>query len=130
MLSKSNYGNPRKNTSSTNSLYSKYWDDQAQIRRDILKSSSDAEKYNISELDQYKRAEIKKVEDEVKEYERTHGNSGNFFADFKYGVSSANNKFMKPFNKYVSPVISKMGPVGASIATSTNYTSGIVDKLV
>ena len=130
MLSKTNYTNPKKNTSSTNSLYSKYWDEQAKIRQDIIKASMDAEKYNISELDKYKRNEIEKVKEEVKEYERTHGNSGNFLKDFKYGVSTANDRYLKPFNKYASPIVGKLGPIGAAISTSTNYTSGVVDKLI
>lgn len=129
MLSKSMYSNPLKQTTANNSLYKGFWDEQAKLRTDILNSGLELEKSNISELDRYKQDQIKRVEDEVKEYERTHGHSGNFFTDFKFGVKSANDKFIKPFNKYAAPVISKLGPVGTAIGATTNQVSGIVEKL-
>lgn len=126
MLNKPMYGNPLK---STNQLYKGFWDEQAKLRQDILNSGLNMEMNQVSELDRYKREEIKRVQDEVKEYERTHGQSGNFFKDFKYGLSHANNTIIKPFNKYVAPILSKTGAYGAAVGSATNTMSGIVDKL-
>lgn len=116
-----------KNPSASNPLYADFWKEQDAIKRSIL-DAQDLRK-DISELDKYKFDQIKRVQDEVKEYEKTHGNSGNFFTDFKFGVKSANNSILKPFNKYASPVLSMAGPIGSAIAKTTNTTSGIVDKL-
>ena len=83
----------------------------------------------MSELDKYKKGVIEAKIAEVKDWERTHGNSGNFFTDFKWGVGSANKQFMQPFNKYVAPALSMAGPIGASVAKSAGAVSGVVDRL-
>jgi hypothetical protein len=106
-----------------------FYENQRNIRDEILRDQKAREDLKISELDLYKRGVIDLAKKEVEEYERTHGQSGNFFTDFKYGLSSANKMFLKPFNKYVAPVLSMAGPVGQSIASTTSTVSGIVDKL-
>jgi len=77
-------------------------------------------------------AESKRLQAEARAYERSHGNSGNFFKDFKYGfkygAKQASN-VLKPFNKYVAPVISMAGPVGRGIAGATTATAGVLDRL-
>jgi len=68
----------------------------------------------------------------IREYERKHGNSGNFFKDFAYGFKKGlgyTSAILKPFNKYVAPVISMAGPVGSAIAGATTAASGVIDKL-
>lgn len=129
MLNKPSYTNPLKNTSVSNPLYKGFWDEQQKLRQDILNNQSAIDKNTISELDKYRQEQIKKVQDEVKEYERTHGFSGDFVKDFTYGFKKGNEMFIKPFNKYVSPVLSKLGPVGSAIGSASSTYSGIVDKL-
>jgi hypothetical protein len=129
MLNKPAYTNPLKNTSVSNPLYKGFWDEQQKLRQDILNSQYALENNTISELDKYKQEEIKKVQDEVKQYERTHGFSGNFLKDFSFGFKQGNEMFIKPFNKYVSPMLSKLGPTGSAIGSASNTYSGIVDKL-
>jgi hypothetical protein len=106
-----------------------FYENQRNIRDEILKDQRTQESMKESELDLYKRGIIDLAKKEVEEYERTHGHSGNFFSDFKYGVSTANKMILKPFNKYVAPVLSKAGPIGQTIAGTTSTISGIVDKL-
>ena len=106
-----------------------FWTEQERVRNKILGDQADYERSQVSELDKYKNEVINAKKAEVKEYERTHGHSGNFFTDFKFGVGSANNQFLKPFNKYVAPAISMAGPVGAAVAKSTQSVSGVVDRL-
>ena len=75
-----------------------------------------------SELDTYKQDLIEKKKAEVKEYERTHGNSGNFLTDFSYGVKSAKKKFFDPALAVVNaaaPVVN-MIPGGKALTTSMN----------
>jgi hypothetical protein len=129
MLNKPAYTNPLKNTSVSNPLYKGFWDEQLKLRQDILNDRYAMDKNTISELDKYKQDEIKKVQDEVKEYERTHGFSGNFGNDFMFGFRKGNEMFVKPFNKYVSPMLSKLGPVGSAVGSASSTYSGIVDKL-
>jgi hypothetical protein len=121
---------PVKNTTSSNPLYKDFWDEQQRIRGNVLRARSEEEKKVLSELDKYKEDLIQKTKDEVKEYERTHGNSGNFLKDFKFGFKKGNEMFVKPFNKYVAPVLSSVGgPIGKSIGTASSGYSGVVDKL-
>ena len=61
----------------TNNSY--YWDQQNNIRKDILEKQAIEEKQRLSELDKYKNAEIDKVKQEVRDYENSHGFSGNFW---------------------------------------------------
>jgi hypothetical protein len=116
------------NTTSNNPLYASFWDQQTTLRNQLLQEQARREKSTVSELDKYKNDQIQKVQAEVKEYERTHGQSGNFWKDFKYGVVSANNSTIKPFLKYTKPVLS-MTPIGASASSAVEGLSGVVDRL-
>ena len=58
----------------------------------------------------------------MKEYEDTHGNSGNFLKDFSYGTRAAKQKFFDPALAVVNtaaPVIN-MIPGGKALTTSMN----------
>jgi hypothetical protein len=46
-----------------------------------------------------------------------------------YGIKYGNQQFIKPFNKYAGPIISKMGPTGSAIMQSSQGVSGVIDKL-
>lgn len=107
-----------------------YWNEQQRLRNQILADQAKLEKTQVSELDRYKQDVINAKIAEVKEYERTHGFSGNFLKDFTWGVTHANDTMLKPFNKYIAPVLSAVGgPIGKSIATTTSGFSGVVDRL-
>jgi hypothetical protein len=111
----------------TNDMSRKYWEQQEGIKiaNDIKRKT--AEDAKISELDQYKNQVIQQAIKEAKEYERSHGNSGNFFTDFRYGLREG-NKFLKQFNKYASPILNKTA-VGSMVTGITSNTSGVIDKL-
>ena len=115
-----------KDTHSTQ--YDSFWNQQEQIRKQNLEEAMKKDKLNISELQRYKNDIIDTAVREAREYERSHGNSGNFFKDFKYGVKYS-NKYIKPFNKYATPVLSKMGGTGQAVSSITSNASGIIDKL-
>ena len=99
---------------------SDFWKKQNETRNDLLKENAKNNKQ--SELDTYKQDLIEKKKAEVKEYERTHGNSGNFLTDFSYGVKSAKKKFFDPALAVVNaaaPVVN-MIPGGKALTTSMN----------
>jgi hypothetical protein len=99
---------------------SDFWKKQNETRNDLLKENAKNNKQ--SELDTYKQDLIEKKKAEVKEYERTHGNSGNFLTDFGYGVKSAKKKFFDPALAAVNaaaPVVN-MIPGGRALTTSMN----------
>lgn len=116
-----------KNTSKSNDLYRGFWQQQEDIKKqnDIERAS----KIGMSELDRYKRDVINKAVQEVKQYERSHGNSGNFLKDMKWGMTKGNSAYIKPFIKYVGPIVSKLGPEGQAVMKSVEGVSGVVDKL-
>ena len=118
-----------KNTGRTNDMYKSFWDQQDRIREDLARQGMERNRTAVSELDRYKQDVINKAKQEVREYERSHGNSGNFFKDMKWGVAKGNQTFIKPFIKYAGPIVSKMGPQGQAIMKSTEGVSGVVDKL-
>lgn len=139
MLNKPMYGNPIKNTSETNPVYSGFWDEQKRIRQDILGRQDAADTLYKADRAQaredYRMRPIKEAQwqKEDAEWRAKHIDpnlTGNFFNDFAYGFKSANRAILQPFNKYVAPVLSIAGgPMGGSIASATKGFSGVVEKL-
>ncbi len=109
--------------------YSNFWKQQEDVKTLNDQERMKKEKQNISELDKYKNEVFETARQEARAYERSHGNSGNFLKDFKWGMKYGNEKFVKPFKKYSDPVLSKLGPMGNSISGITGNVSGVVDKL-
>jgi hypothetical protein len=129
MLNQRQYSNPLvRNKSIDNALYKGFWDRQKEIHSGLNQKTYDDGMKQVSELDKYKQGEINRVKEEVKEYERTHGNSGGF-GDVIYGIKGANKMFLQPFNKYVAPILKNAGGVGKAIGESTQAFGGVVDKL-
>jgi len=118
-----------KDTSSSNDLYKSFWDQQEQIRQQQIKDGNERNRTAVSELDRYKQGVIEQAKAEARAYERSHGNSGNFFSDMKWGMQKGNQAFIKPFLKYAGPVLDKMGPTGQAVVKTTSGVSGVVDKL-
>jgi hypothetical protein len=118
-----------RDTSSSNDLYKSFWDQQEQIRQQQIKDGNERNRTAVSELDRYKQDVIDQAKAEVRAYERSHGNSGSFFKDMKFGMNYGNRAFIKPFIKYAGPIVGKMGPTGAAVMKSTEQVSGVVDKL-
>jgi hypothetical protein len=100
-----------------------FWKQQGNLRKGILDEKEKANKGKVSELDKYKNEQIQKVKDEVAEYERTHGNSGNFLKDAVWGFNEGKRRFVDPVNKVVqkaAPVLNFV-PGGKAVATSLDY---------
>ena len=109
--------------------YDSFWNQQEQIKRINEEEARKRDKLNISELQRYKNDIIDTAVREAKAYERAHGNSGNFLKDFRWGMKYSNNTFIKPFNKYATPVLNKLGGTGQAVSKITGNASGIIDKL-
>jgi hypothetical protein len=109
--------------------YANFWKQQEQIKAINDQERLKREQQNISELDRYKADVLETARQEARAYERSHGNSGSFFKDMKWGMKYGNNSFIKPFKKYADPVLSKLGPVGNSVSSISGNISGVVDKL-
>ena len=118
-----------KNTGRTNDIYKSFWDEQDRIRQQQIIDGNERNRTAVSELDRYKTDVINRAKAEARSYERSHGNSGNFFSDMKWGMQKGNQAFIKPFIKYAGPIVGKMGPTGAAVMKSTEGVSGVVDKL-
>jgi hypothetical protein len=78
--------------------YASYWNEQDRLRNEILRDQALQSRNNVSELDRYKQGEIDRVKREVKDYEASHGYSGNFLKDMKWSLGYANDHMLKPFN--------------------------------
>ena len=113
--------------------YSDFWNNQSRLQENYKKMQYEQNERD-KELERERNARyrgeiIDDMKRKVKEEEAASGHSGNFFKDFKYGVKEANKTVMRPFNKYVAPVLSMTGPIGSAISSSTRAVSGVVDKL-
>jgi len=110
--------------------YATFWNRQQEIQKQLQEETYKKGKETISPYDQKLAEMIAYEKAKVRAYERSHGNSGNFFKDFKYGLKYGSNHFIKPITKHAAPVISMLGPVGAAVGTSMTAVSGVIDKLV
>jgi hypothetical protein len=126
----------REDTSALNPTYSGFWKEQER-QRELLKQQQYAQNSKDKEIENAimmnrNQTIIDDMKRKVKEEEMRSGHSGNFWKDFKWGASTANDRYLKPLTKYINkgaPILSKL-PGGTALITATNSTSGIVDKLM
>ncbi len=108
-----------------------FWNQQNKIRQEILDKNKIEEQGKKSELDRWKQDVIASKVAEVEEWNRTHGNSGNFFTDFKYGFGKAYRDLGKPFLKYGSKALSYVpDPRAQSLSKAMDGGSQVLDKLM
>ena len=129
MLGRTQYKNP-KDTTKNNPLYSDFWKKQEVIKKELLNQQNADE---ILKGNDYDRAVKKQIEDAValgKEQERLNGTSGDFINDFNFGVRYGKDKFIEPFNKFITPLISKYGGASGKVFSEASQNAGsVIEKL-
>ncbi len=112
-----------------NSDHKGFWKEQQILKEKLVSDST--KNQPRSELDKYKDKVIQDKKDEVKQWEKENGNSGNFFKDAKFGFKSAKKKFFDPVlnvaNK-ASPVLNKI-PIAGAALQSANAFDKVASKL-
>ena len=130
MLGRSQYKDFR-NTSKSNPLYADFWKQQEVSRKQILDQQTKDEIAKGNDYDRMVQDQITKALEEAREQERRNGTSGDFLNDMKWGIKYGNEKFIEPFNKYITPLMKKYGGErGRVIGESSEQAGSVIDKLV
>jgi hypothetical protein len=118
-----------------NSDHKGFWKEQQDIRNGLVNKQNEdtkiAKDRERQQREEERQKEIKKVEEEARIWNESHGNSGNFLKDFKYGFKTAKKKFFDPVmnvaNK-AAPVLDKI-PIASAALKSANAFDKVASKV-